>query len=68
MKEYDDALEVAALIAESEWQSMKDTEAAHYRLSPTIFRMENFGFNPCAVNKGREIAFLIRNMKSKAKA
>lgn len=51
--------EACAQIVQAEFNRMKETEAAHYRLSPTPFRPSAFGFNPATVAQSRNLAELI---------
>ena len=42
--------------------SCKDTEQAHYRLSPEPFNMERFSFNPAVIAYSRDKADELRRM------
>jgi hypothetical protein len=52
--------EACAKIAEKSWQEFRDTKDAHERLSPTPFRLENFGFNESTIQQSQIIADNIR--------
>jgi hypothetical protein len=52
--------EACAKIAERSWQEFRDTKDAHERLSPTPFKLENFGFNHSTIQQAQIIADNIR--------
>jgi hypothetical protein len=57
------ALEDAAQIAAVRWDVLKETEAAHYRLSNQPFNVGNFGMNFTLAEESRDIAYAIRELK-----
>jgi hypothetical protein len=58
--EYLRGLEDAARIAATRWDVLKETEAAHYRLSNMPFNAGNFGMNFTLAEESRDIAYAIR--------
>lgn len=63
--EYARALEDAAKIAAARWDVLKETEAAHYRLSNTPFNAGNFGMGFTLAEESRDITYAIRALRSK---
>lgn len=55
-----DLLEEVAQIAQARYDVMKETEEAHYRLSPTPFDPRAFGFDMQSCIDSRDIADAIR--------